>query len=83
MYLYQPKLPELYQQRTSDTLTLNWLVPGDLPFPMPVEVSVNGKLTTLQLPAENTLKVSEQDVVIVDPNSKLLRFEARYDATTK
>ncbi|HCL12126.1 MAG TPA: peptidase M1, partial [Alteromonas sp.] len=83
VYLYQPKLPELYQQRTNDTLTLNWLVPDDLPFPMPVEVSVNGKLTILQLPAENTIKVSEQDVVIVDPNSKLLRFEARYDAAAK
>ena len=83
VYLYQPKLPELYQQRTNDTLTLNWLVPDDLPFPMPVEVSVNGKLTILQLPAENTIKVSEQDVVIVDPNSKLLRLEARYDAATK
>ena len=83
VYLYQPKLPELHQQRSSDTLTLTWLVPDDLPFPMPVEVSVNGEVTTLQLPAENTLKVSEQDVVIVDPNSKLLRFEARYDAVAK
>jgi len=25
----------------------------------------------------------KQDVVIVDPNSKLLRFEARYDAAAK
>jgi len=50
---------------------------------MPVEVSVNGEVTTLQLPAENTIKVSDQDVVIVDPNSKLLRLEARYDAATK
>ena len=81
VYLYQPRLPELHQQRSSDKLTLSWLVPDNLPFPMPVEVSVNGKITTLQLPDENTLEITAQDVVIVDPNSKLLRFEARYDAT--
>ena len=83
VYLYQAKLPELQEQRSNGELTLSWLVPDDLPFPMPVEVSVNGNITTLQLPDQNTLKVTAQDVVIVDPNSKLLRFEARYDATAK
>lgn len=83
VYLYQAKLPELQQYRTDNRLTLNWLVPQDLPFPMPVDVSVNGKVFTLQLPAQNTLEISPKDVVIVDPDSKLLRFEARYDAPKK
>lgn len=80
VYLYQAKLPELMQTRTDDTLTLTWFTPEDLPFPMPVEVSVNGKITTLALPEQNTLSVKPEDVVIIDPQSKILRFEERYQA---
>ena len=83
VYLYQASLPKLTQERTNNQLTLNWLTPQNLPFPMPVEVSVNGEITTLRLPAQNTLAVNPKDVVIVDPNSKLLRYEARYEALKK
>ncbi|GGF67506.1 M1 family metallopeptidase [Alteromonas lipolytica] len=79
VYLYQPELPEILQQRSDTKLKLSWLTPGDLPFPMPVEVSVNGKVTTLHLPQQNTLSVTPKDVVIVDPQSKLLRVEPRYN----
>ncbi|MDC8830121.1 M1 family metallopeptidase [Alteromonas gilva] len=80
VYLYQPELPVLQQTRTNERLTLTWQVANNAPFPMPVEVSVNGEVTTLQLPDDNSVQVTPQDVVIVDPDGKLLRFEARYDA---
>lgn len=83
VYLYQAKLPQLQHTRTNNQLTISWLAPEDLPFPMPVEVSVNGKITTLKLPEESTLSVTPKDVVIIDPASKLLRFEARYDAVNQ
>ncbi|NVK57126.1 MAG: M1 family metallopeptidase [Alteromonadaceae bacterium] len=79
VYLFQPELPELMQTRTSERLTLAWETAGNRPFPMPVEVSVNGEIVTLALPSDNSVAVSPMDVVIVDPFSKLLRYEARYD----
>lgn len=79
VYLYQPALPELTETRTQDSVTFAWKTPGDMAFPMPLEVSVNGKLQTLDLTSPVTLSISPFDVVIADPNSRILRYEARYD----
>src|SRR3546814_14388973 len=43
VYFYQAKLPRLVQTREGGLRKLRWQVPGDLPFPMPVEVRVDGK----------------------------------------
>ena len=74
VYLYQAQLPALDQQREGDTLRLRWRAPHDLPFPMPVEVQVDGKLHVLAMThGEGTLEVPAEALVIVDPHSKLLR----------
>jgi aminopeptidase N len=74
VYLYQAQLPVLDQQRQGDTLHLRWRTPHDLPFPMPVEVQVDGKLHVLPMThGEGTLDVPADALVIVDPHSKLLR----------
>src|SRR3546814_2774896 len=49
VYFYQAKLPRLVQTREGGLLKLRWQVPGDLPFPMPVEVRVDGKVVTLPM----------------------------------
>lgn len=79
VYLYQPKLPKLVETRTEDTVTFSWNSPQNLPFPMPLEVSVNGEVQVLDITSPNTITVTPFDVVIADPNSKVLRYEARYD----
>lgn len=79
VYLYQPKLPELVETRTENSVTYVWKTPNDLPFPVPLDVSVNGKVQTLDISQSATINVSPFDVVIADPNSKILRYEARYD----
>ncbi len=79
VYLYQPKLPELVETRTVDSVTFAWKTPDDLPFPVPLDVSVNGKVQTLDMSQPATIDVSPFDVVIADPNSKILRYAARYD----
>jgi hypothetical protein len=38
IFLRRPELPELLETRTGDALTLRWKTPGDLPFPLPVDV---------------------------------------------
>lgn len=79
VYLYQPKLPKLVETRTEDSVTFSWNSPQNLPFPMPLEVSVNGEVQVLDITSPNTITVTPFDVVIADPNSKVLRYEARYD----
>ena len=74
VYLYQAQLPALDQQREGNTLRLHWRAPHDLPFPMPVEIQVDGKLHVLAMThGEGTLDVPADALVIVDPHSKLLR----------
>ena len=74
VYLYQAALPALDEQRQGHTLSLRWRTPHDLPFPMPVEVQVDGKLHVLPMThGEGTLDVPPDALVIVDPHSKLLR----------
>ncbi|MFC7000666.1 hypothetical protein ACFQMB_03190 [Pseudobowmanella zhangzhouensis] len=77
VYVFNAPLPHLNQQRDSSALTLAWQTQNDLPFPMPLEVSINGKVSTLNLPA--TLNVTLADVVIIDPFSKVLKAESRVD----
>lgn len=79
VYLYQPKLPKLVETRTEDSVTFSWNTPQKLPFPMPLEVSVNGEVQVLDITSPKTITVTPFDVVIADPNSKVLRYEARYD----
>lgn len=79
VYLYQPELPVLEVTRTDTHLVLNWQVPGKRPFPMPVEVTVNGKLHTIDMLQSHRLAVPKNAQVKVDPQQRLLRFEKSYD----
>jgi aminopeptidase N len=84
VYLFQAALPELVETRDDSGLTLRWKVAGDKPFPMPVEVRVNGELQTLDLTTGSArVAAGRDDVVIVDPQSKLLRALPHIDAWQK
>ena len=74
VYLRQAALPDLIEQRTADTLTLRWQVPGDGPFPMPVEVEVDGVRHTLPMTGgSGSIALSRDAHVVVDPMAWLLR----------
>lgn len=79
VYLYHASLPEVISQRSRNQLRLEWQTEGDLPFPMPLDVSVNGNITTLDMRQPQTITVSPKDVVIIDPLSKVLRYDQRYE----
>ncbi|WP_448567337.1 M1 family metallopeptidase [Thalassotalea ganghwensis] len=72
VYFYQAKLPQVVQKRGDGKLTIEWQVPNNLPFPMPLEVSVNGKLSKLDLTSPKSIRVNPHDLVIIDPLSKVL-----------
>ncbi len=81
VYFYEAALPELIIDRDGLGLSLGWKAPGGRPFPMPVEVSVNGEIRKLDLSAGAAqVAASRDDVVIVDPGSKLLRVQPHLDA---
>lgn len=79
VYLYQAELPVLLQKREPSKLILSWKTPEDLTFPMPLEVSINGSLKTLVMQSEEVIQVQPKDVVIIDPMSKILRYEKAID----
>lgn len=50
LYLFQPKLPKLASSLEGDKLLLRWETPAGYPFPMPVEVEVDGKIERIKMP---------------------------------
>ena len=80
VYLYEAALPTLVEARRGDTLTLRWQVPQERPFPMPVEVEVDGATRQVPMPhGSATLTVPAGARVIVDPHSRLLRAQPAID----
>ena len=73
-YLREIGMPKLNTSRANGRLVLEWSVPGDRPFPMPVSVSVDGEVTVVEVSSEaRSLAVHDAARVIIDPDSKILR----------
>jgi len=73
-YLREVGMPELKTSRSNGRLELEWTVPGDRPFPLPVEVSVDGELNVVEMTSEaSSLPLPDNARVILDPQSKILR----------
>lgn len=76
VYVRQPALPRLVAERRGASLHLRWDVPGGLPFPMPVEVVVDGTPRRVELPeGQATLTVPAGAEVAVDPKGWVLKAE--------
>ncbi|HWV56830.1 MAG TPA: M1 family metallopeptidase [Longimicrobiales bacterium] len=75
VYVRQPELPRLVAERNGTTLRIGWEVPGGLPFPMPVEVFIDGDIRKAEVPAGGfaTMEVPENAAVAVDPNDWILK----------
>jgi aminopeptidase N len=76
VYLRQPALPRLVAERAGGVVRLRWEVPGGLPFPMPLEVEVDGRRRRVEMPGGRAeLRVPAAARVVVDPDSWVLRAE--------
>jgi len=75
VYLRQARLPRLVVGRIGTALTLQWRTPGGLPFPMPVEVRVDGRTEVVPMSSgHGALTLPNAfSLVTVDPDSKILR----------
>jgi aminopeptidase N len=73
-YLREAGMPELISSQTDGKLSLEWKVPGNRDFPMPVDVSINGELNVVDLSSgPQSLSVPEGARILIDPDSKILR----------
>ncbi|MFT5051140.1 MAG: aminopeptidase N [Chlamydiales bacterium] len=74
VYLRQPHLPRLLSERSDDGLQLRWEVPGDLPFPMPVELAVDGVLQRYEVPSGGVrVELGAGQQAQIDPHGWLLK----------
>ena len=81
VYLRQPALPELVATRESkaaaraDVVHISWNVPGGLPFPMPVEIDVDGEVRRVEVPVGGAteIEVPAGAEVTLDPCDRSLR----------
>jgi aminopeptidase N len=81
VYLYQAALPELVATRSGESLSLAWKVPGNTPFPMPVEVRVGDRMVRADMrDGSDTVRVPAGTSFTLDPHSKLLRQLPHIDA---
>ena len=81
VYLREAALPDLVQTRTGNQLTLSWRAPNGKPFPLPVEVEVDGKIQRVEMPGGTaTLTVPAAAHVVLDPWAKLLRRSPALEA---
>ncbi len=82
IYLRQAALPKLMTSRDGARLNLVWETPNDLPFPMPVDIRVDGNEMTVAMEGNrgNVTLPSPDAHVVLDPHAKILRQSDDIDA---
>ena len=76
VYLRQAELPKLVQEKKGGKLHLRWEVPGDLPFPMPVQVVIGEDSQRVEMPrGEAVVRVPTGATPDVDPLGWILKTE--------
>jgi len=78
VYLRQGALPTLVETRKGKSLNLAWDTPQGLPFPMPIEVEIDGERQRVEMTRGSvTLTVGKDSTVKVDPDDWILRSKPR------
>lgn len=76
IYLYEAAVPELVREKSGNQLKLHWKTPNNKPFPMPVDVQIDGKVQSVAMTGGSaTITVPAGAHVIVDPLTKILKYE--------
>lgn len=81
VYLRSAALPELVETRAGDQLTLEWRTPRNAPFPIPVEVQVDGVVQRVAMAGGRaTVAVPAGAHVVIDPMARVLRRSPAIEA---
>ena len=74
VYLRHAPLPVLNLKKENNKVELSWETENNLPFPMPIDVSVAGKTIHLEMNnGKSTIDLPEGTDFIVDPKDWVLR----------
>lgn len=73
IYLRQPKLPKLISEISGNQLTLRWETPNNLPFPMPLDVTLNGKRQRIEMKNGTATINFDGQPPTVDPDELVLK----------
>jgi aminopeptidase N len=81
VYLRSAALPELVETRAGDQLSLEWKTPRNAPFPLPVEVQVDGVVQRVAMEGGRaTIAVPAGAHVVIDPMARVLRRSPAIEA---
>lgn len=82
LYLFQPKLPKLLSVIEGDKLVLRWETPEGHPFPMPLEVEVDGRVERIEMPGGRAeLSAERYGHARLDPNLWILKERRPVDVS--
>ncbi len=73
LYLRQPKLPRLVTSVSGNVMSLSWETPGGLPFPMPIDVQVDGKIQRVPMVGGKGSVTFTGVQPVVDPDGWVLK----------
>lgn len=81
VYLRDAALPELVETRVGDQLTLEWKTLRPEPFPMPIEITIDGNLRRLAMTGgRETITLPTRAHVVIDPMARVLRRSEAIEA---
>ena len=75
LYLRQPELPKLVTEVSGNTLSLHWETPNNMPFPMPVDVEINGKTQRVEMKGGKGSVNFTGAAPVVDPKGWILKAQ--------
>ncbi|WP_448659896.1 M1 family metallopeptidase [Sphingomonas sp. CJ99] len=80
IYLRQAGLPRLIETRSPTGLSLRWQVPGGRPFPLPVEVQVDGVVQRVAMTDGSGFVAAPAGAhIVIDPAARILRQSPAID----
>ena len=79
VYVFSAPLPELVATRDATGLSLRWKVAGDKPFPMPLQVRVDGRdIDVAMADGSGRIELPAHALYTLDPHSRVLRAAPRF-----
>ena len=73
LYLRQPKLAKLVTETSGNSLSLRWDTPNNMPFPMPIDIEINGKTQRVEMKDGKATVNFTGTSPIVDPKGWVLK----------
>lgn len=76
VYVRRAALPRLHVARSDTAVSLTWETPDDLPFPMPIDLAIDGTVRRVDVPQGGArLPLPSGATAVVDPDAQVLRAE--------